>query len=335
MKALVLKTADGPASAKIEECDIPMPAAGEVRVALKAASLNHRELFISRGMYPGMRLPAILGADGAGVIEAVGDGVDITRVGEEVVLYPAAGWGDDPRFPSATFGLLGMPHPGTLANYICVAADSALAKPTNLSFNEAACLPVAALTAWRALTVKANVAAGETVLVTGIGGGVAVWALKFAQALGAKVFVTSGSDEKITQAVELGASGGVNYREEKWGKALGAMTGGVDVVIDGAPGGGIGQYVRSLNMGARVVVYGSTGKPDFTVMAPELFLRHASIVGTAMGTVSDFQAMVAFVQEKNLKPVIEKIFNLAEAGEALCYLESNHQLGKVVVEIAK
>tara|TARA_R110000772_G_scaffold268731_1_gene398339 strand:- start:47966 stop:48973 length:1008 start_codon:yes stop_codon:yes gene_type:complete len=335
MKALVLNAADGPKSAKIEQRDIPLPAAGEVRVAVKAASLNHRELFISRGMYPGMSLPAILGADGAGVIEAVGEGVDAARIGEEVVLYPAADWGDDERFPSSKFGLLGMPHPGTLAEYICVSAGSAVAKPECLTFGEAACLPVAALTAWRALTVKANVAKGETVLVTGIGGGVAVWALKFANALGATVYVTSGSDEKIAQAVALGAAGGINYREEKWGKALAKLTGGIDVVIDGAPGGGIGQYVRSLNMGARAVIYGSTGKPDFNVMAPELFLRHASIIGTAMGTVDDFREMLIFVQENKLKPVIEKIFTLDDAGEALSYLEGNHQMGKVVVNISE
>lgn len=334
MKALVLNAAEGPSSAKIQQLDIPTPSAGEVRVALKAASLNHRELFISRGHYPGMSLPAILGADGTGVIEAVGDGVDGSRIGEEVILYPAADWGDSMQFPSAKFGLLGMPHPGTLADYVCVAADSAVSKPQNLTFNEAACLPVAALTAWRALTVKANVASGETVLVTGIGGGVAIWALKFAVALGAKVFVTSGSDEKIAQAVELGASGGINYREEKWGKNLAKLSGGIDVVIDGAPGGGLGQYVRCLNMGARAVIYGSTGKPDFNVMAPELFLRHASIIGTAMGTLDDFIAMIAFVHENDLKPVIEKTFRLDSAGEALCYLEANHHMGKVVVEIA-
>jgi zinc-binding alcohol dehydrogenase/oxidoreductase len=331
MKALVLEKADGPASAALQEAPVREPQAGEVRVAIKAASLNHRELWISRGMYPGMKLPCILGADGAGVIDAVGAGVSSSEIGREVVLYPALNWGNDRRFPSAAFGLLGMPGPGTIAESLCVPAASALAKPAHLSFEEAAAFPTAGVTAWRALVGKGQVAGGDKVLVTGIGGGVATFALKFALAHGAEVFVTSSSPASIAKAVELGAKAGFNYKEEGWRKALGQASGGVDIVIDGAPAGAYAGYARSLRMGARVVIYGSTGGAQFQVTAPDVFLRHASILGTAMGDLEDFRAMLGFVAEKRLRPAIDRSFRLAEAPAALLYLEQGHQFGKVTI----
>lgn len=334
MKALLLTTADGPKSPQVTEVETPVPAAGEVRVALKAAALNHRELWVSRGLYPGMTLPAIMGADGAGVIDEVGEGVDASLLGNEVVLYPASHWGDNEKFPSDAFGCLGMPYPGTFAEYICVPADAVAAKPQGFSFAEAAGVPLAGLTAWRSLTVKADLQAGEKILITGIGGGVAVWALTFAVAMGAEVYVTSSSQEKIDQAIAMGAKGGVNYKEEKWGKALAKLSGGIDVVFDGAPTGSVKQYTRSLNMGARVVIYGSTGGMSFEVPVPDFFLKHATIFGSAMGTADDFKKMMAYVDEKQLKPVIEKTFGLETCVDAMLHLEREHELGKIVINIA-
>lgn len=333
MKALMLTRTDGPGSVELHEIAKPSPAAGEVRVALRAASLNYRELWISRGQYPGMKLPSGLGADGAGVIDAVGDGVDAANTGREVVLYPGLGWGDNPNYPSKQFALYGMPLPGTLAQYICVPLSNAFDKPAALSFEEAACLPTAGLTAWRAISVKARLAAGEHVLITGIGGGVATSACAFALASGAKVFVTSSCEEKIRRAEQLGASGGVVYTQEKWGKALAKLSGGVDVVIDGAPAHSLSQYIRALNMGARVVIYGSTGGVDAQFSTPDLFLRHATLLGTAMGTLNDFSTMLAFVAKRQLRPVIDQRFPLDRARDALLSLEGNHGMGKIVVTI--
>lgn len=334
MRALLLTNTDGPRSPQVTEVETPTPAKGEVRVALKSAALNHRELWISRGLYPGMKLPAIMGADGAGIVDAVGEGVDAGLVGKEVVLYPCSHWGDNPDYPSDEFGCLGMPYAGTFADYICVPADTVSDKPAGFSFAEAAGVPLAGLTAWRGLTVKAGLKAGDKILITGIGGGVAVWALTFAVAMGAEVYVTSSSQEKIDQAIAMGAKGGVNYKEEKWGKALGKLSGGIDVVFDGAPTGATKAYTRALNMGARVVIYGSTGGMSFEVPVPDFFLKHATIYGTALGTVEDFKGMMAFVAEKNLKPVIEKTFPLEEATDAMVHLEEAHQLGKVIISIA-
>lgn len=333
MKALILTRTDGPGSVELQHIDQPAPAPGEVRVALRAASLNYRELWISRGQYPGMKLPAGLGADGAGVIEAVGEGVDATNIGREVVLYPGLGWGDNPNHPGKHFALYGMPLPGMLSQYICVPLSNAFDKPATLSFEEAACLPTAGLTAWRAISGKARLATGEHVLITGIGGGVATSACAFAIASGAKVFVTSSSEEKIRRAEQLGASGGVLYTQDKWGKALAKLSGGIDAVIDGAPASSLSQYVRALNMGARVVIYGSTGGADAQFSAPDLFLRHAALLGTAMGTLNDFGTMLAFVAKKRLRPVIDQRFPLDHARDALLGLEGNHGMGKIVVTI--
>lgn len=333
MRAFYLPEANGPESAVMMEVDTPSPAAGEVRIAVKAAALNHRELFITRGQYPGMALPSTLGADGAGIVDAVGDGVDASLIGTEAVLYPAREWGSDQRFPTDAFGALGMPFPGTIANYVCVPAGNVVAKPAHLSFEEAAAVPLAALTAWRALTISGQVQKGETVLITGISGGVATFALSFALALGAKVFVTSSNDESLAKAKALGAAGGFNYKDPDWRKAVPKTTGGIDVVIDGAPGSSVPNYFRALKKGARVVIYGSTGAPAFQTNAPELFLKYVSIVGTAMGSPEDFRAMIAFVAEHQIRPAIDRTFALEEAPEALLYLEKSHAFGKVVIKI--
>jgi len=334
MKALVLRAAEGIESAKIDDVPLPEPAAGEVRVSLVAAALNHRELWIARGMYPGMQLPTVLGADGAGIVDAVGDGVDASLIGQRAVLYPGLCWGNDERFPSDAFGLLGMPGPGTVAEAICVPAENIFVCPKNLSLAEAAALPVAALTAYRAVTTKGAVSKGDKVLITGIGGGVAMFALQFALATGARVFVTSSSDAKIDEAVKLGAEAGFNYNEEGWGKALAKASGGIDVVVDGAPGGSLPAYARALAMGSRVVIYGSTGNPKMSMNAPDLFLRHATVFGTAMGSMRDFADMLGFVESHDLRPVIDRQFAFADSEEALRYLQDSHGMGKVVISIS-
>lgn len=334
MRALTLTTADGLGAAKLDTVQTPEPGPGQVRVALKAAALNHRELWIAKGMYPGMTLPATMGCDGAGVVDAVGDGVDAGLIGREVVCYPGMNWGEDPRWPAPAFALLGMPGPGTVADAIVLAAEAVLAKPAHLDFAQAAALPLAVLTAWRGLVTKAELQAGEKVLITGVGGGVALAALQLAVAMGAEVYVTSGSDETIAKAVELGAKAGFNYKDEAWKKALGKTPGGIDVVFDGAPASGYPAYGRSLNLGARVVVYGSTGGMAFQVNAPELFLKNIRLIGTNVGNRAELEAALAFVSEKAIVPTIDRRFPIDQAVEALHHLEDNHAFGKVVIDIA-
>ena len=334
MKALQLVRAEGPGSVALADIDTPSPGRGEVRVALKAAALNHRELWITRGQYPGMQLPCTLGCDGAGVIDAVGEGVDPARSGAAVMLYPGLKWGADTRYPAADFGLLGMPGPGTLAQYICVPAESALDKPAYLSFEEAAAVPLAALTAWRGLVTKAALATGDNLLITGVGGGVATFALQIAVALGANVFVTSGNDETLKRAGSTRRTSGIQLRgrDVAEGVAQGRAP-GLDVVFDGAPAASFAGYSRALNRGARVVIYGSTGGAQFPCNAPELFLKNITLMGTNVGMLGELRRVVDFLSQHQLRPVIDRTFALAQAAQALAHLEGAHSLGKVVVTI--
>src|SRR5215813_8932267 len=211
MKAVVLRELGGPENLRSEEIADPQPNANEVVVRLKAAAINHRDLFIRQGKYAGIKLPIILGSDGAGEIAEVGAEVDRALIGKAVVINPSLDWGNDERTQGPSFRILGLPDDGTYAELIKVPAANVHTKPTALSFEEAAAIPLASLTAYRAVVTRAQVQPGETVLVTGIGGGVSSFALQVAKHRGARVFVTSGSDTKLARARELGAEGGANY----------------------------------------------------------------------------------------------------------------------------
>lgn len=333
MQALYQDTAGGSEAVRVAELATPVPGPGEVRVAIRAASINHREMWIARGLYPGMNLPTTMGCDGAGVIDMLGDGVSGPAVGDEVVIYPGLNWGNNRHAPQAAFGLLGMPHPGTIAEYVCVPVGNLAPKPAHMTFEEAAATVLTGLTAWRALMFKGHLKAGETLLISGVGGGVATFGLAFAVALGAKVYVTAESEEVLARAVEMGALGGVLFTDPEWRKTIGKLTGGIDVVLDGAPAPSFANYVRAINPGARIVIYGSTAGDKFEITATGIFLKSASIVGSQVGDLEDFREMLMFVEQHRITPVIERSFPLAQAREALLYLENEHKFGKVVVTV--
>lgn len=329
MRALLLDEARELSFAELES---PTPTSGEVLVDVRAAALNHRELWISKGMYPNLTLPATLGADGAGLVVAVGEGVDETWLGREVVCYPALGWGSNSAAPGRSFRLFGMPEPGFIADQICVPVGNLVRKPAHLDWVGAAALPVASLTAWRALVRHAGVRAGQKVLVTGIGGGVAQAALAFASAMGAQVYVSSSSEEKLQQAVTLGATAGVNYRQTDWPEELRKLSAGIDVVIDGAPPKDFKTYMHFLKPGAKVVIYGATGNNSSSFSCSDLFLRHISVIGTSMGTVEEFRQMIDYVEAHRIFPVVAKVFAFDQAIEAVGELASGSHVGKIVIE---
>ena len=211
MKAAVLEGVEKPIV--IREVADPVAAPGFAVVRLKAAALNHRDLWIQQGRYAGLKFPCIPGSDGAGVVAATGSAADGAWVGREVIINPSLDWGDDPRAQGPKFRILGLPDDGTWSEAITIPAANLAPKPAHLSWEQSAALPLAGLTAWRALFTRAQLHSNETVLITGIGGGVALFALQFALAAGARVFVTSSSAEKLARARALGAAGGANYRE--------------------------------------------------------------------------------------------------------------------------
>lgn len=328
MKAIVLGK-----DMKLELLDMGIPKAGqgEVLVKVAASALNHRELWIQKGLYPGMTVPCILGADGAGTVEEVGGDVDTNWLNQEVIIYPAYEWGGNQQAPTRRFRVLGMPDPGTMAEYIKVPVGNLVKKPAYLDWGQAAAIPVAGLTAWRALNRHGGISKGQNVLITGIGGGVAQAGLAIALAYGAHVYVTSSSRDKLSHALELGASGGVNYKDEDWYSQLKEISGGIDIVLDSSPAPVLDNYFRFMNYGGRIVTYGSTGAPKTTISISKFFLRHIQFIGTAMGSPEEFQELIGFMQEHEIKPLIHAAYNLEDGLTAFDALREGKQIGKIVI----
>ncbi|MGH3105688.1 MAG: zinc-binding dehydrogenase [Rubrobacteraceae bacterium] len=336
MKAMVLHEIGGPEMLSYEDAPDPEPGPGETVVRLQAAALNRRDVFVTRGQYPGAKpeaLPVILGSDGSGEVVARGDGAGGPDEGTEVVINPALYWGDDPRKPGKEYRILGLPDDGTFAQLVKVPSENVFPKPSHLSHEEAAAIPLGALTAYRALVTRGGVQEGETVVVPGIGSGVATFVVQMAAALGARVFVTSGDDEKIEKAKELGAEGGVNYNSEDWSRELKSMTGGVDLAVDHVGGEAFDAMVSLARPGSRIVTFGATAGPKVTVVMPRIFLKHLTILGTAMGTNEEFGAMLDLFAEHGLRPTINETFPLQETAAAMEYMEEGSGIGKIVLDI--
>ena len=318
---------------ELAEIADPTPAPGEAVVALEAAALNHRDVWIKQGQYAGLKFPVTPGSDGAGTVATVGDGVDPAWQGREVIVNPGLDWGPDWRVQSAQFNILGLPRDGTLAERVVVPYAQLAAKPPHLSWVEAAALPLAGLTAWRSVVTRAQLRAGERVLVTGIGGGVALYAVQFAVALGAEVWVTSSTRGKIDQAVELGARGGFNYAQAGWVAEAAKVAGQFDVIIDSAGGDGFDQLIDLAAPGGRIVFFGATrGNPPGLTLR-KIFWRQISLLGTTMGSPDDFAAMTRFVVAKGIRPVVSEVFPLARCAEAFALMERGAQCGKIVVQV--
>jgi len=334
MNAIVLHELGPADNLRLERRADPVAGPGQAVVRLRAAALNHRDAWIRQGLYAGIRLPIILGSDGAGTVESVGPDVDASWVGHDVVINPSLDWGTDPRAQGPQYRILGLPEDGTYAERVLVPAANLFQKPAALEWAEAAAIPLAGLTAYRALVTRAAVTAADTVLVTGVGGGVATFALLFARHLGARVFVTSGSDEKIARAVQLGAAGGVNYRREGWGKAVQDLTdGGPDVVIDSAGRDAVPALIELVRPGARIVSFGATTGSPTTVEMRRIFWKQISLLGSTMGTPAEFGAMLSWFGPGGLRPVVDRVFDLADAAEAHHRMDQAGQVGKIVLAI--
>jgi zinc-binding alcohol dehydrogenase/oxidoreductase len=312
-----------------------VPGPREAVVRIKAAALNHRDVFIRRGLYPGISFPVILGSDGAGVVTAVGAEADQSLVGREVVIDPSTNWGPDDRAQGAKFNILGLPEHGSYAELTRVPAENVHPKPEALSFEEAAAIPLAGVTAYRALVTRAQVQPGETVLVTGIGGGVSTFVLQIAKQLGARVLVTSGSDVKLARARQLGADGGVNYRTGEWGKEVTALCGGSgpDVVIDSVGGETFAKAIEILKPGGRLATYGATTGPVKQLEVRRIFWKQLTVLGSTMGTAREFAEMLRFYSQSGLRPVIDQVFPLAEAAAAHRRMEEAGQFGKIILRV--
>ena len=323
----------GPEVLVLENVADPEPGPGEVVVALKAAALNRRDVFVRKGVAK-VPLPLTPGSDGAGLVHKVGAGVTNVAVGDEVIILPSLAWGPDQRAPGPGFRILGGPDQGTYAEQIVIPAENVYPKPGRLSWHEAAALPLAGLTAWRALMSRARVVPGETVLVIGIGGGVATFALNLAKAAGCRVVVTSSSDDKLAAAKELGADVGVNYKDagDDWPAAVKeANGGGVDVVIDSV-GSTWGGSIDACAPGGRVVVFGGTGGAKVELQVRPVTLGQVALLGSTMGSPAEFRQLLAAVQNQAWAPVIDSVRPLGEAAAAHEREENGLHFGKLVLD---
>lgn len=331
MKALVLRSAGQLSLDDIAPEPIPP---GYARVRLLAAALNHRDVWILDGKYAKIRYPSVLGSDGCGIVEEI-NGPDRSLVGQRVIINPNQHWGGDERVQSADYTILGMPSPGTFAEFITVPLDRLHPAPQHLSDEEAAALPLAGLTAYRAVAVQGHVGSSDAVLIPGIGGGVALFALLFVRALGARtIAVTSGAVWKLERASALGADCGVLYTELTWADALRRRVGGFDLIVDGSGGEPFNQLIRLANPAGRIVLYGATlgGVPMLDVH--RIFWRQLRIIGTTMGSDRDFAAMLAAVEQHQIRPVVDSVFPLAQYAEAFERMRRGEQFGKIVLRIS-
>jgi zinc-binding alcohol dehydrogenase/oxidoreductase len=336
MKAIVFDPQT--VSPVLGEWQIEQPGPDEVVVRLKAAALNHRDIHIT---HPAGKTPFVYGSDGAGVIEAVGEHVQEWHKDDEVIINAQISCGQCQYCLTGDHALCekgqilgGKSLPGTLAEFVKVPARNLTRKPQHLTFHEAAALPLAGGTAWRSLITKAQLQSGETVLIQGIGGGVALHCLQIAVGIGARVIVTSGSNDKLRKAVDLGAVAGINYKEEDVIEAVKQFTGnkGADVVIS-SNGTSLSLAIAAAAKGGRVIQFAYTGQsiPAFDV--DMLMFKQLSLIGTGMNSDSEFVDAIRFFNEHKIVPIVSEIIPLEQVQQGFERMKNSSQFGKIVLSI--
>lgn len=328
MKSVVITSKDSPIS--IADFPAPIPGSGEVLISMQASALNHRDVWIGKGMYAKIQYPVIPGSDGSGIV--IASQSKHAPVGTRVIINPNINWGENPEIQSSNYSILGMPSQGTMAELISVPADRVHPIPDHLTFEQAAALPLAGLTAYRAVFTKGMIGSGHNVLITGIGGGVALMALQFALASGATVYCTSGKQEKLDKAIALGASGGALYNQEDWSKQLQVLVpSGFDCIIDSAGGSQWNELTGLIKVGGRLVFYGATNGNVPSLSLQRLFWKQITICGSTMGNDAEFEMMLHFCKHHGIIPVIDSIFILNDAASAFEHMDSGQQFGKIVL----
>ena len=333
MKALALTELKQPLT--LEDRAELEPGPNDVVVRLHAAALNRRDFWITQGMYPGIKTPVVLGSDGAGIVCKTGSALGNFWLDQEVIINPGLNWGESHQAQESEFSILGMPTDGTFAEEVVVPASQLHEKPEHLNWQEAAALPLAGVTAWRAMFTQGQLNQGETVLITGIGGGVATFALQFALAAKASVWVTSSSQKKIDRAVALGAKGGFNYKNEEWPKQMLDASTSPNLIVDSAGGKGYGDLLNLAAPGGRIVNYGATTGPPEKFDLFKVFWKQLRVIGTTMGSPGDFSSMLNFVNEHRIKPVIDSVGPLSAGNRALEAMANSPQFGKSVLAISE
>jgi NADPH:quinone reductase-like Zn-dependent oxidoreductase len=338
MRAAIFHEHGGPQVVRIEQVARPRPGPGEVLVQVKAAAMNHLDLWVRRGIPIETTMPHIGGSDIAGIIAEVGEGVDAGRIGERVVINPSLWCGHCRECQRGEeslcerFRIQGEHTDGGFAEFVAAEADHVYAIPDAMSFEEAAAIPISYMTAWRALR-RAGLAPGEDVLVIGASGGTALAAVQIGRLIGARVFAVTSGAEKAAKIKELGADVVYDRLETDWSAALYKETGkrGVDVVVENVGGATWTGSVRSLARGGRLVTYGATVGPKVELDLRVVFWKQLQVIGTTMASRREFEDLLRVVFAGRLRPVIDSVLPLDEARQAHERLEAGGQVGKVVL----
>ncbi|HDQ73571.1 MAG TPA: alcohol dehydrogenase [Chloroflexi bacterium] len=341
MKALCFYEHGGLDQLQYADVPDPEPSPGEALVRVRACALNHLDVWIREG-WPGLKLemPHWTGADVAGEVATLGDGVDDWQVGQRVVVDPGITTVEDvftrrgEHSLSPGYVILGEDVRGGQAEYVSVPASNLMAMPKDWDFVQAAASLLVGLTAWRMLIHRAELRAGESVLIVGAGGGVNSMAIQIAKLAGATVYALTSTGEKMEKARQLGADVVLNYREDPtWSKTLYKMTDrrGVDVVVDNVGQATLTQSMRAAARGARIVIVGNTSGPKTEIDVRYIFGKQISLIGSTMGTHQDFRDVMALVWAGKLKPVVDRVMDLSEGRAAFEILERGEQFGKIVL----
>jgi len=320
---------------KLQEVQPPRPGPGEVVVDVQALSLNFRDLLVIKGLYnPKLKLPAVPISDGAGVITAVGPNVERVRTGDRVVSHFVSGWIDGPFKAEYAGTTLGLPLAGLAAEQVALPAEAVVPLPAGLDFAQAATLPIAGLTAWSVLVTEAELAAGQTVLTLGTGG-VSIFALQFAKAMGAQIIITSSSDEKLKRARELGADHTVNYRAHPdWEKVVLDLTGGLgaDVTVETGGAGTLSQSLKATRAGGTVGMLGAVTGLAAKIDVTPILMKRLRITGILVDSRAAFGRMNRFIAEHHLHPVIDRVYPFEQLLDAFRLMEAGGHFGKIVIE---
>ena len=331
MRAMELQSF-GPGGLHLAERPLPEPGPGEVRLLMRACSLNYRDFMTVSGTYnPRQPLPLVPLSDGVGIIDAVGEGVTVRKVGERVIGLFNQLWQDGEATPEILRATLGGPLDGMLREHAVLRADGVLPVPAHLTDAEAATLPCAALTAWSALVTQGHLKAGDTVLIQGTGG-VSLFALQFAVLMGARPIVISSSDAKLERARTLGAWHTLNYKSEPaWGKKVLALTGGVDHVVEVGGGQTFGQSLLAARPHGHIAVIGvlSGAQPDATLLP--ILMKNLRVLGVMVGHAASARAMLRAIDAAHLRPVVDHVVPWTETEAALQALATGQHFGKVAV----
>lgn len=330
MKAVVHEGQTGVAGLIFREIDEQIPGFGEVRVKLKSAGLNHRDLFVLNRHTPDQG-PLIIGSDGAGIVDQVGEGVTNIAVGDEVMINPGLGWKEKTDAPPKGFEILGHPFHGTFAEKVVLPADNVIAKPTYLTLEEAGVLSLAALTAYRALFTRGKIQAGMKLLVPGIGSGVATIILQMAKAVGATVYVTSRSKEKCASAIEMGADKAFDSNED-WAEALNGEK--MDLVIESVGAATFNKSLEQVRPGGTIVTFGASAGDDVQINLRAFFYGQLNLLGSTLGSGEEYKEMVAFMEKHQIRPVVDTMYSLADFSDAFERMNKAEQLGKIGFYIA-